>query len=123
MKGFFKKAAALLMAGLMAGSMAAVPAFAEEAEDAAPEKVELNVAYMPNYASLWSVLTGMDKGYFEEEGIEIKLWEFADDALLRSQQWRAEALTLLTSDMALISFASRDRLRSLHQALYTAQTV
>ena len=78
MKGFFKKAAALLMAGLMAGSMAAVPAFAEEAEDAAPEKVELNVAYMPNYASLWSVLTGMDKGYFEEEGIEIKLWEFAD---------------------------------------------
>lgn len=37
MKGFFKKAAALLMAGLMAGSMAAVPAFAEEAEDAAPE--------------------------------------------------------------------------------------
>ena len=55
MKGFFKKAAALLMAGLMAGSMAAVPAFAEEAEDAAPEKVELNVAYMPNYASLWSV--------------------------------------------------------------------
>ena len=88
MKGFFKKAAALLMAGLMAGSMAAVPAFAEEAEDAAPEKVELNVAYMPNYASLWSVLTGMDKGYFEEEG-----------------------------------FASRDRLRSLHQALYTAQTV
>ena len=78
MKGFFKKAAALLMAGLMAGSMAAVPAFAEEAEDAAPEKVELNVAYMPNYASLWSVLTGMDKGYFEEECIEIKLWEFAD---------------------------------------------
>lgn len=54
MKGFFKKAAALLMAGLMAGSMAAVPAFAEEAEDAAPEKVELNVAYMPNYAPLWS---------------------------------------------------------------------
>lgn len=44
MKGFFKKAAVLLMAGLMAGSMAAVPAFAEEAEDAAPEKLELNVA-------------------------------------------------------------------------------
>ena len=114
MKGFFKKAAALLMAGLMAGSMAAVPAFAEEAEDAAPEKVELNVAYMPNYASLWSVLTGMDKGYFEEEGIEIKLWEFADGP---------SEMTLLISDMELISFASRDRLRSLHQALYTAQTV
>lgn len=46
--------------------------------EAAPEKVTLNVAYMPNYASLWSVLTAIDKGYFEEEGLEIKLWEFAD---------------------------------------------
>ncbi len=42
------------------------------------ELVELNIAYMPNYASLWSVLTGMDQGYFEEEGLSIKLWEFAD---------------------------------------------
>lgn len=42
------------------------------------EPVELNVAYMPNYASLWSVLTAIDQGYFEEEGITIKLWEFAD---------------------------------------------
>lgn len=49
------------------------------AEEAAPvETVKLNVAYMPNYASLWSVLTAMDKGYFEEEGLEITLWEFAD---------------------------------------------
>ena len=43
------------------------------------EVLELNVAYMPNYASLWSVLTGMDQGYFEEEGLSIKLWEFAED--------------------------------------------
>lgn len=42
------------------------------------ELTKLNVAYMPNYASLWSVLTGIDKGYFEEEGLEITLWEFAD---------------------------------------------
>lgn len=49
------------------------------AEEAAPvETVKLNVAYMPNYASLWSVLTAMDKGFFEEEGLEITLWEFAD---------------------------------------------
>lgn len=40
------------------------------------DKVKLRVAYMPNYASLWSVLTGIDKGYFEEEGLEIELWEF-----------------------------------------------
>lgn len=51
----------------------------EEAEEAAPvETVKLNVAYMPNYASLWSVLTAMDQGFFEEEGLEITLWEFAD---------------------------------------------
>lgn len=60
----------------------AAPAPAEttaaEPEKEAVETVTLNVAYMPNYASLWSVLTGMDQGYFAEEGIEIKLWEFAD---------------------------------------------
>ncbi len=44
----------------------------------AVETVQLNVAYMPNYASLWSVLTAIDQGYFAEEGIEVKLWEFAD---------------------------------------------
>lgn len=49
------------------------------AAPAAPaETIKLNVAYMPNYASLWSVLTAMDKGYFAEEGLEITLWEFAD---------------------------------------------
>ena len=42
------------------------------------EIVKLNVAYMPNYASLWSVLTAIDKGYFAEEGLEVTLWEFAD---------------------------------------------
>lgn len=51
----------------------------QEATEAEPvEKVSLNVAYMPNYASLWSVLTAIDQGYFEEEGLEITLWEFAD---------------------------------------------
>ena len=58
---------------------AADPAPAETAAPtAAPvETVKLNVAYMPNYASLWSVLTAMDQGFFAEEGLEITLWEFA----------------------------------------------
>ena len=58
---------------------AADPAPAETAAPtAAPvEPVKLNVAYMPNYASLWSVLTAMDQGFFAEEGLEITLWEFA----------------------------------------------
>lgn len=39
---------------------------------------DLNIAYMPNYASLWSVVTGVNMGYFEEEGLNVKLIEFAD---------------------------------------------
>ena len=61
-----------------AAPQAEAPAATEAATEAKPEPVTLNVAYMPNYASLWSVLTAMDKGFFAEEGLEIKLWEFAD---------------------------------------------
>lgn len=39
---------------------------------------DLNIAYMPNYASLWSVVTGINMGYFAEEGLNVKLVEFAD---------------------------------------------
>ena len=39
---------------------------------------DINVAYMPNYASLWSVVTGIQKGYFAEEGLNVTLYEFAD---------------------------------------------
>ena len=38
----------------------------------------INVAYMPNYASLWSVVTGIQQGYFAEEGLDVTLYEFAD---------------------------------------------
>lgn len=61
-----------------AESEAAEETKAAESGTEAVETVTLNVAYMPNYASLWSVLTGIDQGFFAEEGIEIKLWEFAD---------------------------------------------
>lgn len=72
-----KKFLALALAAVMA-LPASMTAFAEESSDAEVETVQLNVAYMPNYASLWSVLTAIDQGYFEEEGLEITLWEFAD---------------------------------------------
>lgn len=42
------------------------------------EPITLNVAYMPNYAALWAVTTGIKQGYFEEQGITINLYEFAD---------------------------------------------
>lgn len=50
---------------------------AGETKEAA-EPITLNVAYMPNYGSLWSVTTAREKGYFEEEGITVNLVEFAD---------------------------------------------
>ncbi len=43
-----------------------------------PEEVTLNVAYMPNYTSLVEVVTAMEIGAFDEEGIKINLVEFAD---------------------------------------------
>ena len=50
----------------------------QQTEEPTVEKVDLNVAYMPNYAALWAVTTGINKGYFEEEGLNINLVEFAD---------------------------------------------
>ena len=50
----------------------------EEAQASTFTPVSLDVAYMPNYSSLWAVLTGIEMGYFEEQGITIHLYEFAD---------------------------------------------
>ena len=47
-------------------------------EPAGPEPITLNIAYMPNYASLWGVLSAENQGYFAEEGITINLAEFPD---------------------------------------------
>ncbi|GHH97908.1 MetQ/NlpA family ABC transporter substrate-binding protein [Neobacillus kokaensis] len=38
----------------------------------------VSVGYMPNYASLNSIVAGMKTGTFKEQGIEVKLVEFAD---------------------------------------------
>lgn len=48
------------------------------AEEATVEPVELNIAYMPNYGSLWSIVNAVEQGYLEEEGITVNLTEFAD---------------------------------------------
>jgi NitT/TauT family transport system substrate-binding protein len=42
------------------------------------EEITLNIGYMPNYASLCSVVAGIKMGYFKDQGIKINLVEFAD---------------------------------------------
>lgn len=92
-----KKLFALLMATAMVLSLAAcgsktetpaAPAPAPAAstpaqstpapQEPAEEPITLNVAYMPNYGSLWAVTTAIEKGYFADAGITIKMTEFQD---------------------------------------------
>lgn len=83
--------ASALAAGLLAGcgnSAASADedadskeASVETSEDETEEEVEqitLNVAYMPNYGSLWSIENAIAQGYLEEEGITVNLVEFQD---------------------------------------------
>ena len=60
-----------------AASEPATPA-SEEPTEPAVEPITLRIGYMPNYASLWGVLSTIEQGYFAEEGITIELTEFAD---------------------------------------------
>ena len=89
-----KKFTALLLAAAMGLSLAACGAkTSAPAESPAPapassapaseapaepevEPVTLNVAYMPNWGSLWAVATADAKGYFAEEGITLNLTVF-----------------------------------------------
>lgn len=57
---------------------AEAPAETEAPEEAPVERVALNVAYMPNYASMWILMSAKDGGYFDEEGLDVTLYEFAD---------------------------------------------
>ena len=43
-----------------------------------PEKVTVNVAYMPDYSSLNGLISAVELGYFEDENIDVELTEFAD---------------------------------------------
>ena len=47
-----------------------------DSTDTPVEPVTLNIGYMNNYGSLWSVMTAKEKGYFEEEGITLNLTSF-----------------------------------------------
>lgn len=50
---------------------------AEETESEEPlEKVKMKIAYHPNMGGASAMVTGIEKGYFEEQGIEIELVKF-----------------------------------------------
>ena len=76
MKKTWKKLAAIAVTASMAicGGAMSVSAAAEET----PEKVTVNVAYMPDYASLNGLISAVELGYFEDENIDVELTEFAD---------------------------------------------
>ena len=42
------------------------------------QTVEINIGYMPNYGGMWSMMTAIQMGYFEEEGLKVNLTEFQD---------------------------------------------
>ena len=49
-----------------------------EPTEPAVDPVTLNVAYMPNWGSLWAVATADAKGFFAEEGITVNMTQFED---------------------------------------------
>ena len=74
MKKTWKKLAAIAVTTSMAicGGVMSVSAAAEET----PEKVTVNVAYMPDYSSLNGLISAVELGYFEDENIDVELWKF-----------------------------------------------
>ena len=75
-----KKLIALLMAVVMVLGMVACGGTNDDAKD--DELKTINIGYMPNYGSLWAVTTAIEKGYFEEAGLKVNLWEFTDGPMI-----------------------------------------
>ena len=49
-----------------------------ETPNTSVETVDINIGYMPNYGGLWSLMTAKEKGFFEEEGLNVTLTQFED---------------------------------------------
>ena len=64
----------LLIVSLFVGAL--LPTATVFAQD--EELIEINIAYMPNFGSLYDIITGVNGGFFEEEGLKVNLVEFAD---------------------------------------------
>ena len=71
-----KKLIALLLALVLVLSLTACGNKKETPKD--NDTITLRICYMPNYASMWAVMTGINHGEFEAEGIKIELTSFQD---------------------------------------------
>ena len=69
-----KKVLALVLIALIA----ITGVFAQGSSESSSGLEKVTVAYMANYASLWSVVGAMNSGAFADQGIEVQLVEFAD---------------------------------------------
>ena len=69
-----KKTIAMLLIALVA----ITGVFAQGSSEDAGGLETVRVAYMTNYASLCSLVAGIETGAFEEQGIQVELVEFAD---------------------------------------------
>lgn len=74
MRKWMKMTRTLLAAALLSPVLASVTPQTVAAQDLE----EINVAYMPNFASLHDIIAGVKSGIFEEEGLKVNLVEFAD---------------------------------------------
>ena len=71
-----KKLTALLLAFVMVLALAGCGGNNNDSKN--NENITLRIGYMPNYASLWGVLSAIEQGCFAEEGITVELTEFPD---------------------------------------------
>lgn len=78
MKNGWKKGAALLMAAGMTMGMSAF-AFADEADAGELKKVTVILDYVPN-TNHTGMYVALDKGYYEEEGLDVEIIEPTDGA-------------------------------------------
>ena len=71
-----KKFLALMLSLVMALSLAACGGETSTETETTVEPVTLNIGYMNNYGSLWSLMAAQEMGYFEDQGITLNLISF-----------------------------------------------
>lgn len=85
-----KQLAALLIIGLAVNMMAGcnsektsetkISDTSKEASTSKPERAKIKVAYHPHIVGVGGILNAIDRGYFEEENLEVELVQFTSGA-------------------------------------------